>query len=101
MKKTKLLSVLLATALAVTSLSIAPDAEAAKKPKLSKKKTANVTVGKTIKIKVKNAKKKASVKWSVKNKKIAKITKKKSKGRSPYAKIMGRKNYRKRNVKFR
>ena len=78
MKKTKLLSVLLATALAVTSLSIAPDAEAAKKPKLSKKKTANVTVGKTIKIKVKNAKKKASVKWSVKNKKIAKITKKNS-----------------------
>ncbi|MCH5253033.1 MAG: endo-1,4-beta-xylanase, partial [Lachnospiraceae bacterium] len=55
----------------------APGAEAAaKKPKLSKKKV-TVTVKKTKKIKIKNTKGIKKTTWSVKSKKIAKLSKKK------------------------
>lgn len=55
----------------------APDASAAKKkPKLSKKKV-SVTVKKTKKVKIKNTKGIKKTTWSVKSKKIAKLSKKK------------------------
>jgi len=70
-------------------LSLSPvDAGAAKKAKLSKSK-ANVTVGKTVKITVKNGVKKAKVTWATSKKSVAKITKKSTKGKSAYATIKG------------
>lgn len=74
----------------VLSLAPANGAEAAKKksPSLSKKKT-TLTVGKSIKLKVKNGNKKAKVSWKIdkKGKKAVKIAKKSSKGKSAYAKV--------------
>lgn len=70
----------------VLSLAPANGAEAAKKPKLSKKK-ASLVEGKSIKLKVKNGNKKAKVSWKTNKKKIAKITKKSSKGKSAYATV--------------
>jgi len=56
------------------AFSVTPDSVfAAKKAKISKTK-ATIYVGKTIKLKVKNNKKK--VKWSTSNKKVAKVSKK-------------------------
>ncbi len=58
----------------VLAFSVTPDSVfAAKKAKISKTK-ATIYVGKTIKLKVKNNKKK--VKWSTSNKKVAKVNKK-------------------------
>ena len=58
----------------VLAFSVTPDSVfAAKKAKISKTK-ATIYVGKTIKLKVKNNKKK--VKWSTSNKKVAKVSKK-------------------------
>ncbi len=59
------------------------DSSAAKKPSVKKK--CSVTQGSTYKLKIKNASKKATVKWTVKSKKIARITKKKK----SYAVIKG------------
>lgn len=72
------IAVALAAAMVIT---LAPEngADAAKKVALNKK-TANVTVGSTLKLKVKNAKKKAKVSWKTSNKKIAKISKKTTRG---------------------
>lgn len=55
-------------------------ASAKEKPKLNKQKV-TVKVGKSVKIKVLNAGKKAKVKWSVKNKKIATVKKGKITGK--------------------
>lgn len=64
-------------------------ADAAKKPKLKKK--ASVEVGKTVKVKVKNAKKSAKVTWKIakKQQKIAKIKKKVAKGKKASATVLG------------
>lgn len=72
----------IAIALAATMVvSLAPynGADAAKKPALNRK-NANVNVGGSLKLKVKNGKKKATVVWKTSNKKVAKITKKTTKG---------------------
>lgn len=83
------IAVAMSMALVVSALSFQP-AEAAKKPKLSKSKL-TITVGKTKKITVKNAEKKAKVTWKTSKKKVAKITKKSTKGKKAYAKIKGMK----------
>lgn len=110
MKKLKALSIVLAAALVVSSIS-ASSADAKEKPYkpiLSKKKV-TVETGSTVKIRLKNAKKvkktkkaaaaavasngkrtyKYTVKWSVNKKKVAKISKKRSKGKKSYATIKG------------
>jgi len=56
--------------------------QAAKKPKLSKTRV-SITVGKTKTVKMKNSAKKAKVSWKTSNKKVAKITKKVTKGKKP------------------
>ncbi len=68
----KCAAIVLAAAMVITAAP-AGSADAAKKPKLKKK--ASVTVGKTVKIKVKNAKKSSKFTWKTSNKKVAKITK--------------------------
>lgn len=80
----KSLAVATSMALVVSTLTFQP-AEAAKKPKLSKTK-ATLKVGQTLKLTVKNAKKKAKVSWKTSKKSVAKITKKTTKGKA-YAKI--------------
>ena len=82
----KQLAFLMSMALVVSLMSTG-EAEAAKKPALSKTKL-SINVGKSKKITVKNAKKKAKVTWKTSKKSIAKITKKKTKGK-PYAKVKG------------
>lgn len=82
----KQLAFLMSMALVVSALSVS-EVEAAKKPALSKTKL-SVKVGKSKKITVKNAKKKAKVTWKTSKKSIAKITKKKTKGK-PYATVKG------------
>ncbi len=73
-KMKRVLAPALAVVLSVVSV-VGPDmeAQAAKKAKLSAKKV-SITVDKTKKVSVKNAKK-GKVKWSIKNKKIASIKK--------------------------
>ena len=89
MKKMKALSLLLAAALTVSSVAVNDTtADAAKKPKLSKTKV-SIAVGSTYKIKVKNGAKKAKVTWTTSNKKIVKIAKKNSKGKTAYAQVKG------------
>ena len=76
MKLRKAMAGILALAFVVSGLGItAPDSAAASKPKLKKKKI-TVTKGKTKKITIKGKKIKKT-KWSVKSKKVAKLTKKK------------------------
>ena len=62
--------------------------DAAKKVSLSKSK-ATINVGSTVKIKVKNSSSKATVAWKIASKKIAKITRKSSKGKAAYAVVKG------------
>ncbi len=62
--------------------------DAAKKPKLSKKKL-DVTVGKTVTIKVKKGSKKAKVSWKTSKKTVAAIVKKSASGAKAYAKVKG------------
>jgi len=63
----------------VVTLAPADSADAAKKVKLDKSKK-TVEVGKTVKVKVKNAKKSAKVTWKSSKKKVAKIKKSTKKG---------------------
>ncbi|MCI8307641.1 MAG: hypothetical protein HFH14_06280 [Lachnospiraceae bacterium] len=101
MKKTKFLSLLLATALTVTSFTTATafweeepakpvktptTTSTTKKPKLSSKKI-NLKVGKTKTIKVKNGDKRASVTWKTSKKKVVKLTKKVKKGNKASVKL--------------
>lgn len=116
MKKLKALSIVLAVALVVSTISVSPAGAKEKpyKPVLSKKKV-TVETGSTVKIRLKNAKKvkiaasssatsskpkyrytksgkriyKYTVKWSINKKKVAKIVKKRSKGKKSYAIIKG------------
>lgn len=81
------IAALLCAAMVIT-LAPAGNAGAAKKPKLNKKNV-SVGVGETVKIKVKNAKKKAKVTWKTSKKSVAKITKKVSKGKKASATVMG------------
>ena len=86
MRFKKGLAVTMSMAMVFSALSFTP-AQAAKKPKLSKTK-ATVKVGSTVKLTVKNAKKKAKVTWKTSKKKVAKITKKTTKGKA-YAVVKG------------
>ena len=72
----------------VLSLAQTAGVEAAKKPKLNKKKV-NVTVGKTKTVKVKNGVKKAKVTWKTSDKSVAVIAKKSKAGNKAFAKIKG------------
>lgn len=69
-KRMRLIAWLLAVVLAGSGMIPSTGVSAAKKPKLNKKK-ATITVGKTVKLKVKHKKK--SVKWSSSNKKVATV----------------------------
>lgn len=82
------LALVLAAAMVVTAAP-ANDAAAAKKPSVAKK--TSVEVGKKVVIKVKNATKKTTVKWSTSSKKIAKIAKKGTvtKGKKAAATVVG------------
>lgn len=86
MKKT--LSAILCAAIVVTFIS-SESASAAKKPSVRKK--AVLTVGSSVKIKVKNSAKKAKVKWKTANKKIAKLIRKVKKGKNASAVVKGMK----------
>ena len=89
MKKTKVLSLLLVAAMTVSTVATSSvSADAAKKPALNKK-NANVYVGKTLKLKVNNGKKKAKVTWKTSKKSVAKITKKTTVGNKATATIKG------------
>ncbi len=83
-KKKKMIGVLTLSFGMVLSLLAPSSIEAAKSPKLSKSQV-NVSVGKTVTLKLKNVAKKAKVKWVSKSKKVAKITKSSKKS----AKIKG------------
>ena len=80
------LAAVLCAAMVIT-LAPSGSADAAKKPKLKKK--ASVTVGQTVKIKVKNAKKSSKFTWKTSNKKVAKISKKIAKGKKASATVKG------------
>ena len=84
----KCAAIVLAAAMVITAAPTG-SADAAKKPKLKKK--ASVEVGKTVKVKVKNAKKSAKVTWKIakKQQKIAKIKKKVAKGKKASATVLG------------
>ena len=88
MKRMRMLSLILAASLCITSLAVMPGTvSAAKKPSIAKK--ASVEVGKTVTVKVKNADKKTSVKWSVSRKSVAKITKSTAKGKKAAVTVKG------------
>ena len=84
----KCAAIVLAAAMVITAAPTG-SADAAKKPKLKKK--VSVEVGKTVKVKVKNAKKSAKVTWKIakKQQKIAKIKKKVAKGKKASATVLG------------
>ncbi len=86
MKKT--LTYICILALVVGAFSYVPTTGAAKKPGLSKKKV-TIPVGKTVKIKVKNAKKGSKIRWKSNRRSVAKIEKKRSKGKKNLARIRG------------
>ena len=84
----KCAAIILAVAMVITAAP-SNSAEAAKKPKLSKKKV-SIKVGDTVKIKVKNAKKAAKVKWKATGKKkIVKLSKKVKKGKKASVNVTG------------
>ena len=88
MKRMRILSSILAASLCITSLAVMPGiVSAAKKPSIAKK--ASVEVGKTVTVKIKNADKKTSVKWSVSRKSVAKITKSTAKGKKAAVTVKG------------
>ena len=90
MKKiNKIVAVLCAAAMVVGSIAYTPaESEAAKAPKLNKK-TISVKVGSKYKIKLKNGNKKAKVTWKINKKKVARITKKSTKGKKAFATVKG------------
>ena len=81
-------AIVLAAAMVIT-LAPASSSDAAKKLKLSKK-TANISVGQTVKIKLKNAKKSTKVKWKSSKASVASIAKKVTKGKKAYASVKGK-----------
>lgn len=88
-KMNKIVAALCTAAMIIGSIAYTSAAsEAAKAPKLNKKKI-SVNVGKTYKIKLKNGNKKAKVTWKVNKKKVARITKKSKKGKNAFATIKG------------
>ena len=91
----KILAVVLALVLSLSLLPATGVSAASKKVKLNKTK-ATIYVGKTVKLKVKNTKKK--VKWSTSNKKVATVTKKgkvkgKKAGKATITAKVGKKKY--------
>lgn len=89
MRKSRILSSVMALALIVTSVCIpAGTTSSAKKAALSKKKL-SINVGETKVIKVKNSKKNAKVTWKSTDSKIVKIVKKTSKGKKASATVQG------------
>lgn len=88
MRKERVIASALAMALALTTVCVpAAKTEAAKKAAIAKK-SYQVTVGSSVKVSVKNAKKTAKVTWKTSNKKYARIGKKTTKGNA-YAMIKG------------
>lgn len=71
--KKRLLAVLISFSIVAGSVYAPNGADAAAKMKLNKKKL-NLTVGKSYKLKVKNAS--GKIKWKTSNKKVAKVSKK-------------------------
>lgn len=93
MRKMRALSVLMAAALAVTSVAVSPSSsDAAKKIKLSKK-SKTIAVSGSFTLKLKNGKKKAKVTWVVnkKGKSVVKLSKKVKAGNKASVKITGKK----------
>lgn len=89
MRRSRILSSVMALALIVTSVCIpAGTISSAKKAALSKKKL-SINVGETKVIKVKNSKKTAKVTWKSTDSKIVKIVKKTSKGKKASAAVQG------------
>lgn len=89
MRRSRILSSVMALALIVTSVCIpAGTTSSAKKAALSKKKL-SINVGETKVIKVKNSKKTAKVTWKSTDSKIVKIVKKTSKGKKASATVQG------------
>ena len=87
----KIIAVVCAAAMTVGMITFNPiDVDAAKAPKLNKKKV-SVNVGGTYKIKLKNGAKKAKVTWKSSKKKVVRITKKSNKGKKAYAKFKKKK----------
>ena len=83
MKKSKFMAILLTLVLTLSMANGLVFNVSAASPKLNKKKV-TITVGKTVKLKVKKNKAKKKVKWKSANKKIVKVTKKgKIKGIKP------------------
>ena len=83
MKKSKFMAILLTLVLTLSMANGLVFNVSAASPKLNKKKV-TITVGKTVKLKVKKNKSKKKVKWKSANKKIVKVTKKgKIKGIKP------------------
>ena len=75
MKKSKFMAILLTLVLTLSMANGLVFNVSAASPKLNKKKV-TITVGKTVKLKVKKNKAKKKVKWKSANKKIVKVTKK-------------------------
>ncbi|MCR5702526.1 MAG: esterase family protein [Lachnospiraceae bacterium] len=91
MKSRKKLSLLVVAVLLLASISTTAVSHAAtKKTDISKKKV-SINVNESIKLTISKATGKTKVQWSTNNPKIAKITKKKTKGKNVYAIINGRK----------
>lgn len=85
----KIISIICAATMVVSmTAGIPAGVDAAKKPKLSKSKV-SIKIGKSVIIKLKNGNKKAKVTWKSAKPKIAKITKKVTKGSNASAKIKG------------
>lgn len=89
MRKIKQMTAIVLAAAMVITLAPASSSDAAKKLKLSKK-TANISVGQTVKIKLKNAKKSTKVKWKSSKASVASIAKKVTKGKKAYASVKGK-----------
>ena len=89
MIKKRIIASALALTMAVTSICVGSfDASAAKKVKLSST-SKKIKVGGTFKLSVKNGKKSAKVTWKTSNARIARITKKTTKGNKATATIKG------------
>ena len=87
MRLAKRITAVMLALLMLLNLSPIGSANAAKKPSVKKKVT--VKVGKTVKVKVKNAVKNAKVTWKTSNKKVAKLRKKVTKGKKANVIIKG------------
>lgn len=89
--KKRIVSVVLVTALAITSCVNGHENQvsAAKKSIKLNKSTKTIEVGETYKVSVLNGQKKAKVSWKIRNKSVLKLVKKSVKGNKAYASVKG------------